>query len=75
MKKNSFWYRAYRLYYDGFRQMTLGRTLWLVIAVKLFIIFIILKLFFFHDFIGENADKGQEADFVAKELFNKCETK
>lgn len=75
MKKNSFWYRAYRLYYDGFRQMTLGRTLWLVIAVKLFIIFIILKLFFFPDFIGNNSEKGQEADFVAKELFNHCETK
>ena len=75
MKKNSFWYRAYRLYYDGFKQMTLGRTLWLVIAVKLFIIFIILKLFFFPDFIGNNAEKGQEADFVAKELFNQCETK
>jgi len=68
MKKSSFWYRAYHLYYDGFRQMTLGRTLWLIIGIKLFIIFIILKLFFFPDFIGQNAEKGREAEFVAKEV-------
>jgi len=68
MKESSFWYRAYHLYYDGFRQMTLGRTLWLIIGIKLFIIFIILKLFFFPDFIGQNAEKGREAEFVAKEV-------
>ena len=48
--------------------MTLGRTLWLIIGIKLFIIFIILKLFFFPDFIGQNAEKGREAEFVAKEV-------
>ena len=35
------------MYRDGFRSMTIGRTLWLVIAVKLAIIFLILKIFFF----------------------------
>lgn len=64
----SFFRRAFHLYYDGFRQMTLGRTLWLIIAIKLFIIFFILKIFFFPDFIGQNAEKGKEPDFVAKEL-------
>ena len=68
MSKESFWRRAFNLYYDGFRQMTLGRTLWLIIGIKLFVIFIVLKLLFFPDFIGQNAQKGEEADFVAKEL-------
>lgn len=67
-KKGSFWHRVFHLYFDGFRQMTLGRTLWLVIAIKLFVIFFVLKLFFFPDFIGQNAEKGKEADFVATEL-------
>ncbi len=58
----------FRFYYDGFRQMTLGRTLWLVIAVKLFIIFAILKVFFFPDFLREHATEGQEAEYVANEL-------
>ena len=70
MKKagDNFFHRAFRLYYDGFRSMTLGRTLWLIIAVKLFIIFFILKLFFFPDFLRQHAEKGGEAEFVAGEL-------
>ena len=66
--KNSFLYRAFRLYYDGFRSMELGRTLWLIIAIKLFVIFVVLKLFFFPNFISRHAVKGGEADFVATQL-------
>lgn len=29
--------------------MTLGKTLWMIILIKLFIMFLILKLFFFKD--------------------------
>ncbi|MBQ7495172.1 MAG: DUF4492 domain-containing protein [Bacteroidaceae bacterium] len=64
----------FRMYYDGFRQMTLGRTLWFVIAVKLFIIFAILKVFFFPNFLKEHAPKGQEAEFVATELQKRAQT-
>jgi len=60
--------RIWRLYYDGFRSMTLGRTLWAIILVKLFIIFVVLKLFFFPNYIKEHTDKGQEAEFVATQL-------
>jgi len=55
------------LYYDGFRSMTLGRTLWAVILVKLFIIFVVLKIFFFPNYLKEHA-RGDEAEFVATEL-------
>lgn len=55
------------LYYDGFRSMTLGRTLWAVILVKLFIIFVVLKIFFFPNYLKEYA-RGDEAEFVATEL-------
>lgn len=67
----SFFHRAYRLYYDGFRNMTLGRTLWAVIIVKLIIIFAILKVFFFPNFIGQHAEKGEEAEFVAGEVLER----
>jgi len=63
-----FFHRVFHLYYDGFRNMTLGRTLWLVIAIKLFIIFVVLKIFFFPNFLSTHAEKGSEADFVATEL-------
>ena len=61
-------HRVADLYIDGFRNMTIGRTLWLVILVKLFIIFAILKLFCFPDFISSHAEKGHEAEFVAGEV-------
>ena len=70
MPQESFWHKAFHLYYDGFRQMTLGRTLWLIIGVKLFIMFAILKVFFFPDFLSTHAEKGGEADYVANELIN-----
>ena len=57
-----------RFYADGFRNMRWGKTLWIVILVKLFIIFAIQKVFFFPNHISENAEKGHEAEFVADEI-------
>jgi hypothetical protein len=47
--------------------MTLGKTLWAIILIKLFVIFIVLKLFFFPNFLKQHAD-GDEAGYVANEL-------
>ncbi len=68
MNRQSWIYRAYDLYRDGFRNMTLGRTLWLIILIKLFIIFAILKVFFFPNYIDQHAEEGQEAEFVATQI-------
>lgn len=73
MDKHSLLYRIYDFYADGFRNMTVGRTLWTVILVKLFIIFAILKVFFFPDFLKANTDKGEEADFVAAEIIGRSD--
>ena len=71
MNKNGFLYRVYDLYVDGFRHMRLGKTLWAIILIKLFIIFVVLKLFFFPDFLKQNA-KGDEASYVATELVERA---
>ena len=71
MNKRGFFYRVFDLYYDGFRHMTLGRTLWAIILIKLFVIFVILKIFFFPNFIKEHASEGEEADFVATQVLDK----
>ena len=68
MNRQSWIYRAYDIYRDGFRNMTLGRTLWLIILIKLFIIFAILKVFFFPNYIDQHAEEGQEAEFVATQI-------
>lgn len=51
--------RIWIFYRDGFREMTLGRTLWAIILIKLFIMFFILKLFFFPSFPWRQ-DNGRE---------------
>ena len=71
MNSDSLLHRIFHLYYDGFRSMTLGKTLWAVILVKLFIIFAVLKLFFVPNFIGQHAEEGQEAEFVAGEMLGR----
>ena len=62
MRKTGFIYKVFDLYYDGFKHMTLGRTLWAVILVK---------LFFFPNFIKQNAPEGQEAEFVGQQLVDR----
>ena len=70
MQKEGFFYKVFDLYYDGFRNMRLGRTLWTIILIKLFVIFFILKLFFFPNFIKQHAEEGKEAEFVATQTLN-----
>ena len=70
MRKDSFLYRVYDLYADGFRSMRLGRTLWAIILIKLFIIFVVLKLFFFPNFLKQHAS-GDEAGYVASEIVDR----
>ncbi len=62
--------RVWTFYRDGFRSMTIGRTLWVLILIKLFIMFFILKLFFFPSFLkGKSSEEKQ--DYVGMELVNR----
>ena len=70
MQKDSFLHRAFDLYYDGFRSMRLGKTLWAIILIKLFIIFAILKVFFVPNGLKEHA-VGDEAGYVAGSLIER----
>jgi len=67
MRRMNWLARVFLFYYEGFRGMTIGRTLWLVVIVKLFIIFFVLKLFFFPNFLSSQAE-GHEAEYVATQL-------
>lgn len=63
--------RIWNFYAEGFRSMKTGRTLWLIILIKLFVIFFILKLFFFPRFL-DNPDVGADkGDFVSRELIER----
>jgi len=52
--------RVFRFYYDGFKSMTWGKSVWIVILVKLFIFFVIMKLIFFPNFLKKNFDTDAE---------------
>jgi hypothetical protein len=57
------------LYRDGFREMTLGKTLWMVILIKLFVMFAVLKVFFFSDYLQSNfSTDRQRADHVLERI-------
>ena len=62
-----------RFYTDGFRSMTVGRTLWLLIIVKIVILFGIIKLFFFPDVVAEKAAGGDKAEVVRTEVLKRVE--
>ncbi len=72
MNKDGFFYKAFDLYYDGFKNMRLGKTLWAIILIKLFIMFAILKVFFFPNFLKQHA-QGDEAGYVATELVDRAQ--
>ena len=57
------------LYIDGFRNMKLGKSLWLVIAIKLLIMFGILKVFIFDESLNSKFEIDEaKADFVISNL-------
>ena len=52
--------RVWRFYYDGFRSMTIGRYLWALILVKLFLLFVVMKLFFFPNILSRDYDNDED---------------
>jgi uncharacterized membrane protein len=64
--------KIFNFYRDGFRNMSgSNRTLWLIIFIKLFIMFAILKIFFFPDFLGSKYKTNEEkSDHVIEQLIN-----
>jgi hypothetical protein len=61
--------RIIRFYYEGFRSMTIGKTLWVIILIKLFIMFAILKLFFFPNFLNSKFETDEErSNYVIERL-------
>jgi len=49
--------------------MTVGKQLWVIILIKLFIMFFLLKLFFFPDILKDRFDTDKErGDYVIEQL-------
>ena len=59
--------KAMDFYVDGFRRMTWGRELWWIILLKLVVLFVVLRLFFFKPVMGEMTER-EKAEHVAEKL-------
>lgn len=61
--------KAYEMYRDGFRNLKVGKILWKLIAIKLFIMLVVLKGFVFDTTLGSMFESAQEkSEFVLKNL-------
>jgi len=58
-------------YINGFKGMTIGRTLWIIILIKLFVLIFVLKLFFFPDLLKKNFNSDKERSAHVIENFTK----
>ena len=54
-------YRIWRFYIDGFKDLSnWGRSVWIIILIKLFILFAIIRLFFMPDFLKKNFENDEQ---------------
>ena len=59
-------------YREGFKSMTVGKKLWAIVIIKLFIMFAVLRAFFFPNFLNTKFDKEEDkANYVNKELIER----
>lgn len=69
MDRSNIFKKVFLFYYEGFTKMTYGRKLWVIILLKLFVMFFILKMFFFKDFLGEQFKTDKEkSEYVLDQL-------
>ena len=60
--------KIFDFYYSGFTSMDIGKKLWLVIIIKLVIIFLVVKLFFMPDVLSQKAACGSNADYISSRM-------
>ena len=59
----------FQFYYQGFKSMTIGRKLWAIILIKLIILFLVLRLFFFPNYLKTNfSTDEQRSNHVIEQL-------
>ncbi len=60
----------WKFYRDGFREMTWGKPLWILIFLKVIILFLVLRLFFFEPVLAGKTDE-QKIEHVGNQLTEK----
>ena len=58
---------VWNFYIEGFRSMTWGRQLWLVVLLKVVILFVLLRGFFFRPILAGKSEE-QRSEYVGEQL-------
>ncbi len=61
---------VWNFYVEGFRSMTWGRQLWFLILLKIIILFVLLRGFFFRPTLAGKSEE-QKIEYVGEQLLNK----
>ena len=71
-KNRNIFVRILHFYVEGFRNMTVGKTLWIIILIKLFVMFVVLKMLFFPDFLSSKGnDAERNSNYVPNVFINR----
>jgi hypothetical protein len=63
--------KIFNFYLSGFKNMPkYGRRLWLIIIIKAFIMFAVLKVFFFKGHLTQFDTEEEKSEYVSKQLLN-----
>lgn len=57
----------WNFYVDGFRNMTWGKPLWVLIFLKVVILFLVLRMFFFEPVLAGKSEE-QKIEHVGEQL-------
>ena len=60
----------WNFYADGFKNMTWGKPLWILIILKVVILFLVLRMFFFRPAMAGKTDE-QKSEYVGTQLTTK----
>ncbi len=62
--------KIFKFYYEGFKNMPLwGKQLWLIILLKGFLVFVLIKFVFFPNYLKKNySSDEQRSEHVINEL-------
>ena len=63
--------KVFKFYIEGFKNMPkYGKSLWLIILIKAFIMFAVLKIFFFQGHLNQFETDEEKSEYVTKQLIN-----
>lgn len=64
-------FNFFSMFWEGFKNMKLGKILWTIVIIKLIIMFAILRPFFFPNFLNSKFDDAEsKAEYVGQQLTN-----